>query len=100
LSQSQIHARTAAAIDCPSPCDKLARRAKFRFAETPNQWPISGHPVPARGAVARRHERGTGCGGRESVGAPLMSQGGLNLVSDVQARKTNDVLAYGKTVWF
>jgi hypothetical protein len=40
-----------------------------------------------------------GCGGRESVGAPLMSQGGLNLVSDVQARKTNDVVAYGKTVW-
>jgi hypothetical protein len=28
-----------------------------------------------------------------------MSQGGLNLVSDLQARKTNDVLAYGKTVW-
>ena len=23
--------------DCPSPCDKLARRAKFRFTETPNQ---------------------------------------------------------------
>jgi hypothetical protein len=40
-----------------------------------------------------------GCGGRESVGAPLMSQGELNLVSDLQARKTNDVLAYGKTVW-
>jgi hypothetical protein len=40
-----------------------------------------------------------GCGGREGVGAQLMSQGGLNLVSDWQARKTNDVLAYGKTVW-
>jgi hypothetical protein len=85
--------------DCPSPCDKMARRAKFRFAKTPNQWPISGHPVPARGAVARRHERGMGCGGRESVGAQLMSQGGLNLVSDRQARKTNDAKAYGKTVW-
>jgi len=36
---------------------------------------------PARGAVARRHERGTGCGGRESVGAPWRSQGELNLVS-------------------
>jgi hypothetical protein len=94
------HAKIVAPTDCPSPCDKLARRANFRFAQTPNQWLISGHPVPTRGAVARRHERGTGCGGRESVGAPLMSQGGLNLVSDVQARKTNDVLAYGKTVWF
>jgi hypothetical protein len=76
---------------CPSPCDKLARRAKFRFAKTPNQWPISGHPVPARGAVARRHERGMGCGGRESVGAQMRSQGGLNPVSDWQARRTNDV---------
>ncbi len=83
--------RTAAASDCPSPCDKLARRAKFRFAKTPNQWPISGHPVPTRGAVARRHERGMGCGGRESVGAQMRSQGGLNLVSDSRASKTNDV---------
>jgi hypothetical protein len=37
-----------------------------------------------------------GCGGRESVGAQLMSQGGLNLVSDSQARKTNDVSAFAK----
>jgi hypothetical protein len=87
------------AIHCPSPCDRLARRAKFRFTETPNQWLKCGHPVPARGAVARRHERGMGCGGRDSVGAQVRSQGELNLVSDVQARKTNDVLAYGKTVW-
>jgi hypothetical protein len=27
------------------------------------------------------------------------SQGGLNLVSDRQARKTNDANADGKTVW-
>ena len=52
------------------------------FTQTPNQWFNSGHPVPVRGAVARRHERGMGCGGRESVGAQLRSQGGLNLVSD------------------
>ena len=58
-----------------------------------------GCPVPARGAVARRHERGAGCGGRESFGVQVRSQGELNLVSDFQARKTNDVLAYGKTVW-
>ena len=36
---------------------------------------------------------GVGCGGRDSVGAQGRSQGGLNLVSDVQARKTNDVKA-------
>ena len=29
----------------------------------------------------------------------VRSQGELNLVSDCQARRTNDVLAYGKTVW-
>src|ERR1700724_4154698 len=84
------------AIHCPSRCGRLARRAKFRFSQTPNQWLNSGRPVPTRGAVARRHERGMGCGGRESVGAQLMSQGELNLVSDSQARKTNDVLAYAK----
>jgi hypothetical protein len=88
-----------AASDCPSPCDKLARRAKFRFTEAPNQWLNFGHPVPTRGAVARRHERGMGCGGRESVGAQAWSQGEMNLVSDLLARETNDVLAYGKTVW-
>ena len=100
VSQTKIrfgrHSHTAGPAQpshCPSPCDKLARRANFRFAETPNQWPISGHPVPARGAVARRHERGMGCGGRESVGAQLMSQGGLNPVSDSRARRTNDVFS-------
>ena len=90
---------TAPASDCPSPCGSLARRAIFRFTGTPNQWLNSGRLVPTRGAVARRHERGMGCGGRESVGVQVRSQGELNLVSGLQARKTNDVLAYGKTVW-
>jgi hypothetical protein len=61
----------------PVPARKI-----FRFTFNPNHQRISGCPVPARGAVARRHERGTGCGGRESVGAPGRSQGGLNPVSD------------------
>ena len=56
----------------------------FRFTESPNHLPISGHPVPTRGAVARRHERGMGCGGRDSVGAPWRSQGEMNLVSDLR----------------
>src|ERR1700682_3825713 len=84
---------------CPSPCGSLARRANFRFTGTPNQWLNSGRPVPIRGAVARRHERGLGCGGRDSVGGPWRLQGELNPVSDWRAHKTNDVLAYGKTVW-
>jgi hypothetical protein len=42
----------------------------FCFTTDPNHRRISNRPVPARGAVARRHERGTGCGGRESVGTP------------------------------
>src|SRR5258708_9774348 len=88
--------RTVAVRHCPAACGRLARRAIFGFSETPNQWLNCGHPVPTRGAVARRHERGTGCGGRESVGAQVRSQGGLNLVSDSQARKTNDVSAFAK----
>ena len=39
---------------------------------------------PERGAYRDRHERGAGCGGRESVGAPWRSQGALNLVSDLE----------------
>jgi hypothetical protein len=99
LGHDRVPPCAEAASARPSGCGRLARRAIFRFTETPNQWLNLGRPVPTRGAVARRHERGMGCGGRESVGAPLMSQGELNLVSDLQARKTNDVLAYGKTVW-
>ena len=73
--------RTGAASACPSGCGRLARRANFRFAESPNQWLTPAIPFRQEGRT-RRHERGTGCGGRESVGAPLMSQGELNLVSD------------------
>ena len=49
---------------------QVARRARLRFTPTPNQWLKVARPVPARGAYRDRHERGTGCGGRESVGAP------------------------------
>jgi hypothetical protein len=89
------------------PCRQALARALRQIGTTgklplhwdPNQWLNSGRLVPTRGAVARRHERGMGCGGRESVGVQVRSQGELNLVSGLQARKTNDVLAYGKTVW-
>src|SRR5258708_35015154 len=88
--------RTAAASACPSPCGRLARRAIFRFTETPNQWLNSGHPVPRRGAVARRHERGMGCGGRESVGAQWRAEGGVKPVGGWQGRKTKDGFALAK----
>ena len=41
---------------------------KFLLFRNPKSVAYSGRPVPARGAVARRHERGMGCGGRGSVG--------------------------------
>src|ERR1700676_4096788 len=53
-----------------------------------------------RGAIARRHERGAGCGGREGVRRVRQSQGEMNLVSGQLACETNDVLADGKAVWF
>src|SRR6478672_11102611 len=38
----------------------------FLFSSDPNQFTDS-LSRPTRGAIARRHERGAGCGGRESV---------------------------------
>ena len=34
-----------------------------------------------------------------TASARMASQGEMNLVSEVQARRTNDVAAYGKSVW-
>src|SRR6202165_5804639 len=47
---------------CPAPFAKI-----FPFSPDPNQMHIHCRLVPTRGAIARRHERGAGCGGRESV---------------------------------
>ena len=60
---------TSPAMTMEGGCGRLARRARFRFPPTPNQWLRVARPVPARGAYRDRHERGAGCGGRESVGA-------------------------------
>ena len=48
---------------------RIGTTGNIALHATPNQWLNPGRPVPVSGAVARRHERGTGCGGRESVGA-------------------------------
>src|SRR5712664_1448561 len=50
------------ANSCPAPFAKI-----FPFAADPNQMHIHHRLVPIRGAIARRHERGAGCGGRGSV---------------------------------
>ena len=47
-------------------------------------------PFRQEGRIARRHERGTGCGGRESAGAIAIA-GRVRLVSDPAACRTNDV---------
>jgi hypothetical protein len=57
----------------------------------------SPRPCPARGAVARRHERGEGCGGRGSVGCANVRRAVFR--ERAMARRTNDADAYGKTVW-
>jgi hypothetical protein len=46
---------------CPAPFAKI-----FPFSADPNHFYIHHRLVPQRG-VARRHERGAGCGGRKGV---------------------------------
>jgi hypothetical protein len=53
---------------------------------------------PTEGRIASRHERAVRCGGRGSVGAQICLQGGFR--ERATACRTNDVAAYGKTVWF
>jgi hypothetical protein len=91
--------RTVPANACPSPCGRLARRANFRFTGTQ----ISGL-TPAVSFRQEGRSRVVTNAGWDVVDARASackcgSQGELNLVSGLQARKTNDVLAYGKTVW-
>src|SRR3981189_2387648 len=80
---------------CPAPFAKI-----FPFSADPNHFYIHHRLVPIRGAIARRHERGAGCGGRESVRRARQSQGEMNLVSGQLACKMIGALADGKAVWF
>jgi hypothetical protein len=60
------------------------RNQKY-FASRLTQITSKSNPSrPTRGAIARRHERGAGCGGRESVRRATQWQGEMNLVSDVR----------------
>src|SRR5262245_3337403 len=60
------------------PRDRLARRAISDTPRRANHWLNSAPLVPIRGAYRDRHERGTGCGGREGVGAQTGLRGGSN----------------------
>jgi hypothetical protein len=53
---------------CPAPREKYSASLVGQISAT-----SSPRPFPARGAVARRHERGRGCGGRGSVGAQMFA---------------------------
>nr|GAJ31334.1 hypothetical protein BDOA9_0105130 [Bradyrhizobium sp. DOA9] len=68
------------------------------------------HPGPRRGAIVRRHERGSGCGGRGCVGHARREQGEMNLVRSRPVCGTDGAnirpslmaepeAAYGKTMW-
>jgi hypothetical protein len=71
------------------------------FASLPTQISSLIRTVPShRGAIARRHERGAGCGGRESVRRAWQLQGEMNLVSGQLACKMIGALADGEAVWF
>jgi hypothetical protein len=72
----------------------------FCFAPDPNHFTDSPRPVSTRGRIARRHERGAGCGGRESVRRAWQLQGEMNLVSGQLACKMIGALADGEAVWF
>jgi hypothetical protein len=55
---------------------------------------------PTEGRIARRHERGTGCGGRESVRRAMAIAGRDEPRERCAARETIGALADGKAVWF
>jgi hypothetical protein len=44
---------------------------------TPNQWLLSGHPIPQEGRIMIVTKRGVECGGRGSVLRATGLQGGL-----------------------
>src|SRR6266852_870005 len=62
---------------------------------------ISKSSRPTRGAIARRHERGAGCGGRESVRRCQGMAGRVDQARELtNGTQTNDALADCEAVWF
>ena len=75
--KSKVAQRFQADLGGPVPCAKI-----FRFQFDPNHRFDDAVPFRQEGRIARRHERGTGCGGRENAGAPSRSQARGKPVSD------------------
>src|ERR1700687_5515321 len=80
---------------CPAPFAKI-----FPFRPDPNQMHIHCRPVPTIGAFRDRHERGAGCGGRESVRRAMAIAGRDEPRERSAACKMIGALAYGEAVWF
>jgi hypothetical protein len=88
--------RPKSPISCPAPFAKI-----FPFAAGPNQMHVHRCLVPIRGAIARRHERGAGCGGRESVRRCQGMAGRVDKARELtNGTRTNGALADGEAVWF
>ena len=60
-----------------SPSRQTSDLQKLSLTPTPNHHYIPRPSRPTKRGVGHRHERGTGCGGRGSVGRVSWSQGGL-----------------------
>ena len=60
-----------------SPSRQISDLQKFPLTPPPNHQYIPRPSRPTKRGVGHRHERGTGCGGRGSVGRVSRSQGGL-----------------------
>src|SRR6266478_2982346 len=83
---------------CKSPVQPLLQKY-FRSGLT--QITSISLTVPShRGAIARRHERGAGCGGRESVRRAMAIAGRDEPRERFAARKMIGALADGEAVWF
>ena len=59
------------------PSRQISDLQKFSLTPYPNHQYIPRPSRPTKRGVGHRHERGTGCGGRGSVGRVSWSQGGL-----------------------
>ena len=88
---------TGKSVVATKTCPALPKKY-FAFAVGQISSTSSPRPFPARGALRGRHERGMGCGGRDSVGAQVDRRADLPVSGSRRAGRTA-LVAYGKTVW-
>jgi hypothetical protein len=80
-------------------CDKLTRRAKFRWSRRANHFYESRHPVPEEGALAIVTERWDGMWWTLRHRARDGIAGRDKLRERLQDVPTSGAEAYGKIVW-